>query len=75
MTRYLVAPFMVIAINVACAGDAGESRARVVRDSAGIRIVENRAPIWDEVTAWRLGTDPALDIGVAEGDRNYELSR
>ena len=32
MTRYLVAPFMVVAIGVACAGDAGESRGRLVRD-------------------------------------------
>ena len=71
MTRFLVV--VAMAIIVACGGESDLRRGVTVRDSAGIRIVENMAPSWDEVTAWRLSTDPSLDIGVAEGDPNYEL--
>ena len=39
----------------------------VVRDSAGIRVVENRAPAWEAGEAWRLG-EPSLDLGGADAE-------
>lgn len=38
--------------------------AYTVRDSAGVRIVENRAPEWGPEEVWRLG-EPSLDLGGA----------
>ena len=46
-----------------------------VRDSAGITIVENTAPAWNEETSWRLSETPVVTIGVVEGDAAYELFR
>jgi hypothetical protein len=50
-------------------GDAAESA--VMRDSAGIRIVENRG----ERAGWRISAEPAVQIGVAEGDPDYQMDR
>lgn len=46
----------------------------VVLDSAGIRIVENSAPLWQEGKGWHLRPDPVLDIG-GQGEPQYELFR
>lgn len=43
-----------------------ESDGNVVRDSAGIRIVENRHAVWSDDEGWRLDSSPALDIGSRE---------
>ncbi|MCH7716498.1 MAG: hypothetical protein IH876_10235 [Gemmatimonadetes bacterium] len=40
----------------------------VVRDSAGVRIVENVEPQWTAETAWRLATEPLVDIGGGDID-------
>ena len=47
----------------------------LVRDSSGVRIVENINPIWTESEAWRLGPTPSLDIGGADGDPDQQLFR
>lgn len=56
--------------------DAGNSGAdtAVVRDSAGVRIVENHAPAWSEEDAWEVDPSPAVTIGVMDGDQNYLLT-
>ena len=41
----------------------------VVRDSAGVRIVENRDSLWTEASAWRIEAAPVLVIGTSSGDR------
>ncbi len=58
----------------ACADQAPPSTA-LVRDSAGVQIVESHAPQWDDVTAWRLAGAPLMDIGVETGDPDSELYR
>jgi len=58
----------------ACSGEVPESNA-VVRDSAGITIVENAAPVWPEGRGWRVADDPSLTIGVLEGPEEYQLFR
>jgi hypothetical protein len=46
----------------ACAGDA-RGPAFVVRDSAGVRIVENTVPQWTSGNRWQLDREPLFDIG------------
>jgi hypothetical protein len=46
-----------------------------VRDSAGVRIVENLRPAWGTGEAWHVAPEPVLEIGVEEGDEPYELYR
>jgi hypothetical protein len=55
--------------------DKGASRASgpTVSDSAGIQIVENHEPRWPDARSWRLSDQPLLDIGVLEGDADYQL--
>lgn len=55
---------------------AGSSDAVSVRDSAGVRIVENLAPVWSADTpAWRVADTPSVVIGEEEGRGPYLLSR
>lgn len=71
VSRFPVLPMIFVA---ACGGDAG-GEAAVVRDSAGIQIVENRGGGWGERDGWRLSDEPTVQIGVAEGDANYQMDR
>jgi hypothetical protein len=45
----------------------------VVRDSAGVTIVENGGDVWSAPAIWHLSPAPVLSIGVAEGDEPYLL--
>ena len=50
-------------------------QAVTVRDSAGVTIVESKAPQWstpDE--AWSLSNEPILEIGAISGEPPYLLS-
>ncbi|WP_420449194.1 hypothetical protein [Candidatus Palauibacter sp.] len=59
---------------VACAGgDGGDGPRSVVRDSAGVMIVENGRPPLDSRLGWQIGAAPAVTIGTPEGDPAYEL--
>ncbi|HEX5870018.1 MAG TPA: 6-bladed beta-propeller [Longimicrobium sp.] len=58
----------------ACGGDAAAA-GPVVRDSAGIRIVQNEAPAWTKGQEWRVAAEPVTDIGVAEGDPSQQFAR
>lgn len=44
-----------------------------IRDSAGIRIVENPRPSDGSRLPWRIGPEPAVSIGAVEGDEPYML--
>ena len=58
----------------ACGGDT-RAAGPVVRDSAGVKIVENSAPSWKEGQGWRLSAEPALDIGMVDGPAEYQFGR
>jgi hypothetical protein len=60
---------------VACAGGGPDAGAVVVRDSAGIRIVESTRPLWPDGAGWRIESEPLVSIGVAEGDTLQQLFR
>lgn len=70
-----IAAVLLAVWTAACgAGERTGARA-VVRDSAGIAIVENTSPLWREGEAWRLTDEPVIHIGVVEGDPEYQLHR
>ena len=43
----------------------------MVRDSAGIRIIENARPPEGSRLRWRVGPEPAVTIGAADGEEPY----
>lgn len=47
----------------------------MVRDSAGVTIVENALPLWPEGSGWRVADAPTLDIGVVDGEPAYQFFR
>jgi hypothetical protein len=63
----------LLLILAACRSEAGRSGGAIVRDSAGVEIVENDEPAWPDGAAWRVRETPLLDIGVFEGDPRYQL--
>ena len=73
--RATAALILVGFLLMACAGgDGGGGGLRsIVRDSAGVIIVENGRPPLDSRLGWRIGTAPAVTIGTAGGDPAYEL--
>jgi hypothetical protein len=54
-------------------GTAPGLGAQTVRDSAGIKIIDNTRPIWAPNKAWRLSPAPILDIGVSSGASEYQF--
>jgi 6-bladed beta-propeller len=52
-----------------------QGHAQSVRDSARVRIVDNRAPAWNASQRWEIATKPSLSIGLEDGDAPYLLSR
>lgn len=68
---------LLVSVLPACdsPNDANASRRAVVRDSAGVQIVENRDPLWTADSRWTIDTMPALTIGVEEGDPQLEFFR
>lgn len=72
------APALALAALAGCrAGDSPMDRASnggsVVRDSAGVVIVESHGPRWTAATAWSILPEPALDIGAADGPAEYQF--
>jgi hypothetical protein len=67
--RLIHASCSIFVVLVAACAEEADPRVTesVVRDSADIRIVENRTPAWDAEEAWRLGDAPLLDIGRLDG--------
>ena len=55
------------------AGGVEHPLAVEIRDSAGIRIVENPRPADDSRLSWRIGSEPLVSIGEYEGDDPYIL--
>lgn len=56
-------------------GDAGNGLRVVVRDSAGVGIVENLAPAADSRLPWDFGTQPILVIGAVDSGEADQLFR
>lgn len=67
--RWLV---LLSGLLTACTDTSG-SPAALVRDSAGVRIVESTGPMWAHGQRWTIDQRPALDIGGTSGDPHYDL--
>jgi hypothetical protein len=66
-------PLLFLPLLAACGGGVSNAAGPVVRDSAGVRIVENTVGAWSEADAWRLAPSPQIDIGGVEGDPTQQL--
>jgi hypothetical protein len=59
----------------ACDGSGGNAGGSIVRDSAGITIVENdhTRPALSEVAVWKVSAEPTVRIGTVSGDSTQQL--
>lgn len=73
-TRNFLPTLLLAPILAACAGDAPAARA-TVRDSAGVRIVENRSLDSASADWWTVAAEPQVDIGMLEGPEAQTLFR
>ena len=75
--RLTIAAGVVAAATMACQGDGGSAAGlrSEVRDSAGVRIVDNAKPPEGSRLGWRIGPEPTVSIGVLEGEEPYMLYR
>ena len=60
-SRLLIAAVALFAVTL-------PSGAQVIRDSAGIQVVENRSPVLAAARAWRIDPNPLVRIGGANAD-------
>jgi hypothetical protein len=65
-------PLLALVI-AGCSGDRAATNA-VVRDSAGIRIVEHAEPDWT-AAPWTIADSPTVSIGSVDGEEPYQLFR
>ncbi|HEY8482960.1 MAG TPA: hypothetical protein VIL13_00005 [Longimicrobiales bacterium] len=66
--------FAAVLPAASCGAGERATAGPVVRDSAGVRIVESRAARWTKGQGWTVAAEPAVDIGVVEGAPEYQLS-
>lgn len=67
-------PVVLLAFSLGCQ-DADAPPGLAMRDSAGVRIVENSAPAWGPDPAWRVDSDPTLSLGAPDGAAELSFSR
>lgn len=68
-------PLLLTLLAGGCGDAQGGAPRALVRDSAGVRIVESAGASWEEGEAWRIAAQPALEIGLAEGPPAYLLDQ
>ncbi len=71
-TRFL-AVLLVLPLQAACDRAGAAPVASVVRDSAGVRVVESTAPAWDGASVWRIADTPSVVVGREEGAREDQF--
>ncbi|MGD2218245.1 MAG: hypothetical protein PVJ64_15915 [Gemmatimonadales bacterium] len=74
MPRILTLAVTLTAAVTGCAEPDGGDRF-AVRDSAGIEVVESRAPSTGVTAAWSVDEEPLLEIGVEDGPPEYQFSQ
>lgn len=72
-----ILPALLLISGAACGGDGrqGDAPPTIVRDSAGIEIVESTAPRWSDSDAWRIESAPVLDLSASGSGPNHEFFR
>ena len=70
---------LILTLGCAGGGDTSDNAASgievVVRDSAGVTIVENDAPAPESRLPWEFGTQPSISIGAVDGGGADQLFR
>jgi len=66
-------PFLLSILLISGCASENARTGPIVRDSAGVTIVENAAPRWADGEGWRLSPEPTLDIGVMDGELEYQF--
>jgi hypothetical protein len=74
MSSTLGGAMLISSLFSGCGGGAGGAEA-VVRDSGGVRIIENPALAADAPPLWTVAPEPRVDIGMLEGAEPYQLSQ
>ena len=72
-SRLALLPVLALGAATACA--QREPDAVIEVDSAGVRIVENRAPAWPPGTEWRVDPEPLFRLGDAGDDPSSSFFR
>ena len=63
-----------LGVVVGCSGGSGDGLGTpVVRDSAGIRIVESTVPRWADGRGWVLASEPSVTIGGLREEPGHDL--
>lgn len=77
MTAHPRGVVLALALAPLAAGACGEEEPDpvVVRDSAGVEVVESRDPAWEPGGGWRVAPTPLLSIGADDGDEGGEGQR
>jgi hypothetical protein len=70
---FVLLPFFALAIS-GCSGETRVHTGSVVRDSAGIRIVDSDSAHWTTQSPWRIAPEPDLQIGAVDGESPYLFS-
>jgi len=76
--RRLFAPLLLIALPLvafACGGADAAVETAIVRDSAGIALVESSAPAWSPEDALAVPTEPLVAIGAEDAGAEYQFGR
>lgn len=63
---------LAAALVCACGAESAGERV-VVRDSAGVTIIESHVPAWSDGSGWRLTEQPLLEIGAVDGAPEYQF--
>ncbi len=66
---------LTVVLNSACVGGSTTDDVVSVRDSVGIRIVENRDVPWSDRNAWSVPAEPVLRLGAEDRDGEAPLHR
>lgn len=69
----LLATIPAVSAGLIGCGGAPETARFAVRDSAGVTIVESRAPRWQDGEGWRVDSTPFFDVGSLDGGAAYEF--
>lgn len=75
MRHHLAGSLALLVTLAACDGGASSAALPTVRDSAGIRIVENAAAQWPEGAGWTVADSPSVSIGGSAGDPVTDMSQ
>ncbi len=73
--RRLACVVALIASAATGCAESGVDDGFAVRDSAGVQIVESRAPSASAEAAWSLDEVPSLEIGLEDGPPEYQFSQ